>query len=68
MNDTSPKAAELMRRLLMSRSGQDRLLMGFSMFDFARKQVEVALKAEGLVEGTVEYSGAAIFRGCRGTS
>jgi hypothetical protein len=55
VNDTSPKVAELMRGLVMKRTPQERALMAFSMFDCARKLVEAGLKAEGLVEGTVEF-------------
>ena len=55
MNDTSPKVAALMRSLLMKRTPQERALMGFSMFDFARKLVEAGLKASGLVEGTIQF-------------
>ncbi len=55
MNDTSPRAQELMRKLLMQRSGPERLLMGFDMHDSARALLEAGLRAEGLVEGTVEW-------------
>ncbi len=39
MNDTSPEVASLFKRLMMSKTGQERLKMGFSMFEMARKQV-----------------------------
>ncbi len=55
MNDTSPRAEKLMRELLMKRSGEERLRMGFSMYDAARAILEAGLRAEGLVEGTVEW-------------
>ena len=55
MNDTSPKAAELMRRLLQQRSPQQRLQMCFSMYDFARELVEASLKRDGLLEGSYAF-------------
>jgi hypothetical protein len=55
VNDTSPKVAALMHRLLMQRTPEERVLMGFSMFDSARKLVEAGLAASGLVEGTLEF-------------
>lgn len=55
MNDTSPKVEELMRRLIMQRSPQERLRMCFSMYDFARELVEASLKREGLAEGTYAF-------------
>jgi hypothetical protein len=55
VNDTTPAARELMRELLMRRSGPERLLMGFDMYDSARTLLEAGLCAEGLVEGTVEW-------------
>lgn len=39
MNDTSPEVASLFNKLMMNKTGQERLKMGFSMFDMARKQV-----------------------------
>jgi hypothetical protein len=39
MNDTSPKIAELVREMLMARSGAERVLMGSRMFDFARAMI-----------------------------
>jgi len=36
MNDTTPKIAALVRRLLLARSGEERLAMGSQMFDVAR--------------------------------
>ncbi len=37
MQDTSNEMKKLYRRLIMSKSGEERLLMGMSMFDTARK-------------------------------
>lgn len=39
MNDTPPKADSIFREMLMKKSGQERLKMGFSMCDMVRKQV-----------------------------
>jgi hypothetical protein len=36
MTDTSPEFAEMVRKRMMERSGEERLLMGLSMFDMAR--------------------------------
>ncbi len=36
MNDTSPNIAALVRELLLSRSGAERVVMGSRMFDVAR--------------------------------
>jgi len=55
VNDTPPKVEQLVRQLVMRRTPQERLLMCFSMYDFARELVEASLKAEGLVEGTYAF-------------
>ena len=39
MQDTSPEVQEIYHKMLMSRSGEERFLMGISMFEFARKFV-----------------------------
>jgi len=39
MKDTSPELEVLFKAMMMEKSGQDRLKMGFSMFDLARRQV-----------------------------
>ena len=39
MNDTTPEIAALYRNLIMNKSGEERLLMGCSMYDTARKIV-----------------------------
>lgn len=39
MNDTSPEVASLFNELMMKKTGEERLRMGFSMFEMARKQV-----------------------------
>ena len=39
MKDTSPEMESYFNALIMKKSGQERLKMGFSMFDMARRQV-----------------------------
>lgn len=39
MNDTAPEIERRFQEMVMNKSGQERLKMGFSMFDMARKQV-----------------------------
>ena len=39
MNDTIPEIAALYRNLIMNKSGEERLLMGCSMYDTARQIV-----------------------------
>lgn len=39
MNDTSPEVESLFNELMMKKTGQERMQMGFSMFEMARKQV-----------------------------
>ena len=46
MNDTHPDIAMRVRDLIMSKSGEERLLMGFSMYDAAREIVRSAILAE----------------------
>ena len=49
MTDTSPEIAKLVRKKLMARSGEERLVMGVRMFDAARAMVLASLPA-GLSE------------------
>jgi hypothetical protein len=44
MNDTSPEIESLFNTMMMKNSGQERLKMGFSMFDMARRQVMASIK------------------------
>ena len=44
MNDTDEKTQNLFNAMIMSKSGQERLAMGFSMFNMARRQVIAAIK------------------------
>jgi hypothetical protein len=39
MKDTSPEMESYFNELIMKKTGQERLKMGFSMFDMARRQV-----------------------------
>lgn len=43
MTDTPPEIAELVRTKLMSRSGEERFMMGVQMFDAAREMVLASL-------------------------
>lgn len=43
MNDTTPEIEELMRELLMKRSGEERFIMGALMFDAAREFIIASL-------------------------
>jgi hypothetical protein len=45
MNDTRADAERRLRELFMARSGSDRVLMAFEMFDFARALVIADIKA-----------------------
>lgn len=44
MNDTDPKIQNRFNAMMMSKSGQERLKMGFSMFNMARRQVIASIK------------------------
>ena len=46
MNDTHPDIAIKFQELMMSKSGEQRLLMGCSMFDTAKKIVQSALASQ----------------------
>lgn len=43
MNDTHPAIAERFERLMKMKTNEERLLMGFSMYDTAREIVKAAL-------------------------
>jgi hypothetical protein len=45
MTDTPPEIAELVRQRLMTRSAEERFLMGVRMFDAARAMVLASLPA-----------------------
>ena len=44
MNDTDPAVASRLRKLMMERTGEERLLMGCSMFDAAKRIAEAAIR------------------------
>ena len=46
MNDTSPEIEARFHEMMMRKSGQERMRMGFSMFDMARRQVIASIKAD----------------------
>ena len=46
MNDTHPDVAARFRKLMMRKSGEERLLMGCSMYDAAREIVRSAILAQ----------------------
>jgi len=46
VNDTHPDIAIKFQELIMSKSGEQRLLMGFSMYDTARRIVQSALASQ----------------------
>ncbi len=43
MNDTPPEVEEMVRGMLMARSGEERFVMGALMFDAAREMVIASL-------------------------
>ncbi|MCF7911905.1 MAG: hypothetical protein K9M99_05220 [Candidatus Cloacimonetes bacterium] len=49
MNDTSKEIEKIYRKMLMAKSGAERVKMGVSMFETAKKFVEASLP-EGLSE------------------
>ena len=46
MTDTSPEVAQIVREKLMSRSAEERFLMGIEMFEVARAIVDASLPSE----------------------
>ncbi len=46
MNDTRPEMERLFDALMKEKTGQERLKMGFSMFDLARSQALASIKRE----------------------
>ena len=44
MNDTAPEIEAIFEQMMMNKSGQERLQMGFSMFNMARRQVTAAIR------------------------
>lgn len=48
MNDTDPKIEELHIKMLMKKTGEERIKMGFSMFQFAVALVISSLRNMGI--------------------
>ena len=46
MKDTPDEVDLMYTRMLMEKSGKERLKMGFSMFDFVRQQVIASIKRD----------------------
>ena len=46
MNDTNYLVESRFLEMMMKKSGQERLMMGFSMFDMARSQVVASIKRD----------------------
>jgi hypothetical protein len=44
MNDTNPEIESRFIKMMMRKSGQERLKMGFSMFDMARRQIMASVE------------------------
>lgn len=58
MNDTSPEMERRFEEMLMARSGEERLMMAFSMYETARRLVLASLR-----EQDPEATPAALRRG-----
>ncbi len=46
MNDTSPEVLKKMQEIMMSKTGEEKLLMRFSMFSFARQIAKASILEE----------------------
>ncbi|MBI5194421.1 MAG: hypothetical protein HZA08_13425 [Nitrospirae bacterium] len=44
MNDTTPEINLIFENMMMKKSGQERMQMGFSMFNMARRQVIASIR------------------------
>ncbi len=60
MNDTSPEIDERYRAMLMQRSGEERLKMGFGMWETARALVEASLREQN-PQATTEMLRKGVF-------
>ncbi len=57
MIDTTPRVANIYRAMLMQRSGEERLRMGFGMFQFSRALVRAAVRDQHFSRfGTADIS------------
>ena len=55
MTDTSPEFAEVYRKLLMKKSGTDRLKMASGMFDAARMLVKANLQDQYVTDKELDW-------------
>lgn len=55
MKDTLPRAEQLVRTLMLRRSGEERLKMAAGMFSASRALMAASFLAEGLKPGTAEW-------------
>jgi len=54
VRDTNPEIGKQFIEMIMRRSGQERLKMGFSMFNLARKQALASIRRNNPMAGTEE--------------
>jgi hypothetical protein len=59
MTDTDPRIEQLFIRMIMSKTGEERLRMGFEMYDTARKFVAASISAP---EGSADFLQALFLR------
>ena len=62
MKDTTPEIAELFHRRLMALSGEERLKMGCSMHETARRLVLASLKTQNPLASQTELRQALFLR------
>lgn len=67
MKDTTDKVEKIYRAMLMQRSGEERMRMGFGMFQFARSLVRAAVrdqhkKRSGIADISPAAETAEVFR------
>jgi hypothetical protein len=62
MNDTSPRAAAIVQKLLDAQTPAECVEMMGGMFQAARAFMTSALLREGIIEGTVEWKFAVLDR------
>jgi len=59
MTDTDPRIEQLFTQMIMSKTGEERLRMGFEMYETARKFVEASILAPA---GSVDFLQALFLR------
>ncbi len=62
MKDTSPEMETCFLEMIMEKSGQERMKMGFSMFELARKQVIASILNENPKADTKEIRAKMFLR------